>query len=105
LSPRGSGITGNPIVISSYGTNPAMPLINGNSDVVILTNQQYWEINNLELINPASTDVERRGIHLCAANYGLASHLHVSNYYIHDIHGKVDTSNGDQVAKRSGILH
>jgi hypothetical protein len=104
LSPRGSGINGNPIIVSSYGMNQTLPLINGNgnTDAVILSNQQYWEINNLEVINPASTDAERRGVHLCAANYGLASHLHVSNCYIHDIRGKVDTSNGDQVAKRSG---
>jgi hypothetical protein len=104
LSPRGSGINGNPIIISSYGTNQAMPLINGNgnTDAVILTNQQYWEINNLEVINPASTEAERRGIHLCAANHGLVGHLHISNCYIHNIRGRVDTSNGDQVAKRSG---
>jgi hypothetical protein len=104
LSPRGSGINGNPIIISSYGTNQTMPLINGNGnpDALILTNQQYWEINNLEVINPASTDAERRGIHLCAANFGTVNHLYVSNCYIHNIRGKVDTSNGDQVAKRSG---
>jgi len=104
LSPRGSGINGNPIIISSYGTNSARPLINGNgsTDAVILTNQQYWEINDLEVINPASTDAGRRGFHLCAADHGLVSHLHISNCYIHNIRGKVDTSNGDQVAKRSG---
>jgi hypothetical protein len=104
LSPLGSGDEGNPITISSYGTNQAMPLINGNgnTDALILTNQQYWEINGLEVINPASTDAERRGIHLCAANFGTVNHLYVSNCYIHNIHGKVDVSNGDQSAKRSG---
>jgi hypothetical protein len=104
LSPLGSGVSGNPIVISSYGTNSSLPLINGNgnTDAVILTNQQYWEINNLEVINPGPTDAERRGIHLCAANFGTVNHLYVSNCYVHNIHGKVDTSNGDQVAKRTG---
>src|SRR5579859_3075021 len=104
LSPLGSGTGGNPIVISSYGTNLSMPLINGNgnTDAVILTNQQYWEINNLEVINPASTDAERRGIHLCAADFGTVNHLYVSNCYVHNIRGKVDTSNGDLVAKRTG---
>ena len=104
LSPLGSGDEGYPITISSYGTNQAMPLINGNgnTDALILTNQQYWEINGLEVINPASTDAERRGIHLCAANFGTVNHLYVSNCYIHNIHGKVDVSNGDQTAKRSG---
>jgi hypothetical protein len=52
LSPLGSGATNSAIVISSYGTNAAMPIINGNSnaDAVILTNHEYWEINNLEAI-------------------------------------------------------
>lgn len=104
LSPLGSGTSPNPIVISSYGTNSSMPLINGNgnTDAVILTNQQFWEINNLEVINPASTDAERRGIHLCAANFGTVNHLYVSNCYVHNIRGKVDSSNGDLVAKRTG---
>src|SRR5450432_300999 len=81
LSPLGSGATNRAIVISSYGTNPALPIINGNgnADAVILTNQEYWEINNLEVINPGSIDAERRGIRLCAANFGIANHLYVSN--------------------------
>ena len=104
LNPRGSGTNGGPIVLSSYGTNPALPLINGNgnTDAVVFTNQQYWEINNLEIINPAAADAERRGLHLCAGNYGQVNHLYVSNCFVHNVRGKVDTSNGDIVAKRSG---
>ena len=104
MNPRGSGTNGNPIILSTYGTNAALPLINGNgnTDAVVLTNQQFWEINNLEVINPASSDGERRGIHLCAGNYGAVNHLYVSNCFVHNIRGKVDTSNGDIIAKRSG---
>jgi hypothetical protein len=52
LIPLGSGATNRAIVISSYGTNPALPIIhgNGNADAVTLTNQEYLEINNLEVI-------------------------------------------------------
>jgi hypothetical protein len=104
LSPLGSGETNNPIVISSYGMHRAMPIINGNgnTDAIILTNQQYWEICNLEVINPGSVDAERRGIHLCAANYGIVNHLHVTHCYIHNIRGKVDSRNGDALPKRTG---
>jgi hypothetical protein len=104
LSPLGSGATNRAIVISSYGTNPALPIINGNgnADAVILTNQEYWEINNLEVINPGSIDAERRGIRLCAANYGIVNHLYVSNCHVHNIRGKVDARNGDALAKRTG---
>lgn len=105
LAPLGSGTSGNPITINSYGTNAAMPIINGNGagDSVLLTNQQYWEINNLEVINPGSgTSTERRGIHLCAGNFGVVNHLYVSNCFVHNIAGRVDTSNGDLAAKRTG---
>ncbi len=105
LSPLGSGTSGNPIKLSSYGTNSSRPLINGNgaTDAVLLNNQQYWEISNLEVINPGSgTSTERRGIHLAAANFGVVNHLYVSNCFVHNICGRVDTSNGDLVAKRTG---
>ena len=105
MNPQGSGASGSPITLSNYGTNSALPLINGNgnTDALVLTNQQYWEINNLEVINPgADTTTERRGIHLCAANFGQVNHLYVSNCYVHNICGRVDTSNGDTVAKRTG---
>lgn len=105
LNPKGSGTSGNPIILSSYGTTVALPLINGNgnTDTLILTNQQYWEINNLEVINPGPTiTTERRGIHLCAANFGTVNHLYVSNCFVHNICGRVDISNSDSVAKHTG---
>ena len=110
LNPKGSGASGNPILLSTYGTNAAAPLVNGNgnTDALVLTNQQYWEISGLEVINPGSgTTTERRGIHLCAANLGTVNHLHVSNCYVHNICGRVDGTphagdNSDLVAKRTG---
>ncbi len=105
MNPKGSGVAGNPITLSDYGTNTTAPLINGNgnSDALVITNQQYWEISDLEVINPGSgTTTERRGIHLCAANYGQVNHLYVSNCFVHGVSGRVDTSNGDTVAKRTG---
>src|ERR1035441_5104561 len=32
LNPKGSGTSGNPIILSSYGTTVALPLINGNGN-------------------------------------------------------------------------
>jgi hypothetical protein len=51
LQPRGSGSSGSPITIDAYGTG-AQPVINGgmNTAGILLTNQQYWEINNLEIV-------------------------------------------------------
>ena len=105
MYPKGSGAANNPITLSDYGTNSALPLINGNgaADALVITNQSYWEISDLEVINPGSgTTTERRGIHLCAANFGQINHLYVSNCFVHNVSGRVDTSNGDIVAKRTG---
>jgi hypothetical protein len=104
LSPQGSGATNNPITISSYGTSSAMPLINGNGNTcaVALTNQPFWNIDNLEVMNPAAAQAERYGIHLVAEDYGTVNGLCVSNCYVHNICGLVDTDNGDNLAKRTG---
>ena len=103
LSPKGSGATNNPIVINSYGNGPK-PLIDGNAatDAVYLNNQEFWEINNLEVVNDATTDAERRGIHIAAANYGTVNHVHIKNCFIHKIRGRLSTSDGDSIAKRTG---
>jgi len=50
LAPRGSGAPNAPIVLDAYGTGP-QPVINGGTseEAVKLFDQQYWEINNLEI--------------------------------------------------------
>jgi hypothetical protein len=50
LTPRGSGTSNAAIVIDAYGTG-APPLIDGGSgeEALKLFNQQYWEVNNLEI--------------------------------------------------------
>jgi hypothetical protein len=50
LSPQGSGAAEASIVIDAYGSG-ASPVIDGGSaeEAVKLFNQQYWEINNLEI--------------------------------------------------------
>lgn len=105
LNPKGSGTTNNPIVIDMYGTG-SKPLIDAGTatgnGVVYLSNQQYWEINNLEITSTASNDADRRGVHLKISNTGTFNHLYVRNCYIHNIVGKAGTSDGDLTAKRTG---
>ena len=56
LHPLGSGVAGNPIVISKYGTGN-LPQINGNTatqhneNAVYLYNQQYIVLSNLDITN------------------------------------------------------
>ena len=110
LNPKGSGTAGNAIVIDRYGDGNK-PLIDGNGvngtgttggGAVFLYNQQYWEINHLEIVNDAVSDGERRGIHIAAANFGTVNHIHIKNCNIHDIRGRLSVTDGDLIAKRTG---
>lgn len=93
LHPLGSGASGNPIIIDMYNTGNK-PIINGNgaTNAVYLTGQSYWEINNLEVTNNASSEGTRRGIFLEAV--GTANHLYVKNCYIHNVRGNNDFNSG-----------
>ena len=104
LSPKGSGTSGNPVVIDQYGTGNK-PLIDGNgmtgTGVVYLYNQQYWEINNLEITNDAPTEGDRRGVRIEAKNFGTANHIYLRNLAIHNIKGTVGQGRSEK--RTSGI--
>ncbi|WP_304064405.1 DUF7594 domain-containing protein [Pedobacter glucosidilyticus] len=74
LYPKGSGTAANPIVIDAYGTG-ALPIINGNGikdasltdanhtgAALLLKNQSYWTVQNLEVTNPAKTTETDGGV-------------------------------------------
>lgn len=91
LQPKGSGISGSPIVIDMYGIGNK-PLINGNgtngSSGVSLLNQSYWEINNLEVTNTQITGGTSvlRGIAINNNNGTMAvNHVYIQNCYVHDV--------------------
>jgi hypothetical protein len=90
LHPRGSGSEDSPIVISSYGDGPA-PRIDAEGrygEALLLDNQQYWEVSNLELTNYGEErERYRYGVRITAANYGVMHHIYLSNLYIHDVNG------------------
>lgn len=102
LFPKGSGMAGSPIVIDMYGSGNK-PLIDGNgltgTGVVYLYNQQFWEINNLEITNNASAEGDRRGVRIEAENVGTLNHIYLQNLNIHNIKGSVGQTRND---KRTG---
>jgi hypothetical protein len=104
LKPQGSGNAANPIIVNRYG-GPAMPVINGGGiagqATVYLYNQEYWEINNLEIINDAGTSGDRRGVLVAAANAGVVDHIYLKNLFIHNIKGIV--GNDDAAKRTAGI--
>lgn len=104
LYPKGSGLAGWPVIIDMYGTG-SKPLIDGNgmtgTGVVYLYNQQYWEINNLEITNNAATEGDRRGVRVEAENYGTANHIYLKNLFVHNIKGSIGQNRSDK--RTSGI--
>lgn len=105
LWPKGSGAAGSPITIGKYGDGN-LPLIQGQGNVesvVYLFNQEHWEIGHLEITNYSSVPASkpRRGVHIAAQDYGLASgdtndlskisvlnHIRIHDLYIHDVNGE-----------------
>ena len=84
LYPKGSGSAISPIVIDKYGDG-SKPIFDGDgmtgTGVVYLYNQQYWEINNLEITNDAAIEGDRRGVRIEISNFKTANHIYLQNLY------------------------
>ncbi|MFG2472290.1 LamG-like jellyroll fold domain-containing protein [Streptomyces canus] len=104
LQPQGSGSSGSPIVMSSYGSGAA-PILNGGGAAasIYLKDQQYWTIQNLEITNPASSAALRSGIQLENDTSGILAGIHLLNNNIHDVKGLWTESAGVQPSQSSGI--
>jgi hypothetical protein len=89
LWPKGSGNPEHPIVVDKYGGDP-MPVINGSGlaeDALLLKNQEYWEIRNLEVTNTGTERALRRGVDIVAENVGELHHIYLQNLTVHDVNG------------------
>ncbi|HEV2350596.1 MAG TPA: right-handed parallel beta-helix repeat-containing protein [Terriglobia bacterium] len=99
LWPKGSGAEGKPITVDMYGGG-VRPVIQGAGlaeDAVLLKNQEYWEIQNLEITNTGNTAATRRGVHVAVENFGEAHHIYIRSLVIHDVNGS------DKVKQNGGI--
>ncbi len=90
LFPKGSGEKGAPIVIDMYGEGPKpVILADGLSDTIVtLYNQEYWEINNLEITSNNDKTVQY-AVNFVAEDYGTVDHIYIKNCYIRDIAGSI----------------
>lgn len=81
LAPLGSGSSsGSPIVIDAYGTG-AQPIIDGGTNIAALqlSNQQYWEINNLEIVHG-----DKYGVYVTHSFAGtIYNHIYLTNLNVH----------------------
>ena len=93
LRPRGSGAEGRPIRIGRYGQG-ALPHINQGKlpgNVFQLENQEFWEIEHLEVSGGApKPDQAAGGIHVLATTAGrVLKHIVIRNCVVRDIIGTV----------------
>jgi len=89
LWPKGSGTEQRPIVIDKFGGD-ALPVIEANGEAdeaVLLKNQEYWEINHLDVTNHGADPAFRWGVRLISENFGEMHHIYVRDLYVHDVNG------------------
>ena len=132
---NGSGTAAYPIIVDQYGTG-AKPRLNGdglataNQGVVYLYNQDYIEINNLEITNypvisPSTNPnsiffvgifengtnplgADRRGVMVAIKDKGVCNHIYLKNLNIHHIKGQLGNGQGTingAIPKRTGGIY
>ena len=91
LSPKGSGSKDAPILLTSYGEGN-LPIINGSgaSNAVSITNQDYWEISNIAVTNPASNIGRRNGVIATADDGKIHYGLSIHDVEVYDVAGQTN---------------
>jgi hypothetical protein len=108
LRPQGSGSEGRPIAIDMYGKGEK-PLIAAEGkfhEALLLKNQEYWEVANLQFTNTGPTrEPFRYGVRVMAWDYGTVHHVHLENLFVHDVNGsliKKDRGEGHGIVWENG---
>ncbi len=111
LMPQGSGSKEDGVIrMDKYGGD-ALPTINANGTlenrgaVIQLINQEYWEISNLSLTNPAtSTEGARVGVLVIGKEYGTLDHIYVTNCNINNVVSDISKSASSAKTEAGGEL-
>ena len=106
LWPKGSGSSQQPIHIGKYseGSKPQIQGQGSVEDTLLLKNQEFWEIEDLDISN-AAPDYKsiRRGVHIALDNFGDARHFVLRCLTVHDVSGRDDTKhNGGIILTSNG---
>ena len=86
LAPSGSGSAGSPIVVDAYGDGDA-PVIAGNgaAQAVLLLDQDYWTLQNLQVTNAAGSEGDRHGILVRATDSAVHRGIVLRNLLVRDV--------------------
>ncbi len=91
--------SGRPIVVAAYGSGsaPAIHAAGAFSATVLLQNQSYWQVGDLEITNrdPSNPLATRYGVYVLASNAGAVRNIVLRNLSVHDV-------NGDPAVKTCG---
>jgi hypothetical protein len=83
FSPQGSGTEGSPIRLTAYGQGPRPRIVATDQDreVLLLFNQEYWQIDSLDL-----SGADKYGIFV-SGDKGTMHHIYLKNLFVHDVWG------------------
>lgn len=103
LAPQGSGTEAAPIRMTAYGEGPRPRVIAGEADEesLRLFNQQYWDIDSLDLQGGRVYGI------FISGDKGILHHIHLSNLAVHDVLGneKMKSKDTGLVVLSSGNIH
>jgi hypothetical protein len=94
FSPHGSGTDKAPIHLTAYGHGPRPRIIATAADrqALLLFNQQYWEIDSLDVSGSSKYGI------FVSGDKGTMDHIYLKNLYVHDVQG------GDLKNKDNGLV-
>ncbi|MGB7549260.1 MAG: right-handed parallel beta-helix repeat-containing protein [Terracidiphilus sp.] len=83
FSPQGSGTQKRLIRLTAYGQGPRPRIIASASDrqILLLFNQEYWQIDSLDLSGGNTYGV------FVSGDKGTLHHIYLRNLYVHDVMG------------------
>ena len=83
FSPQGSGAEGSPIRLTAYGQGPRPRIVASDKDrqVLFLFNQEYWQIDSLDL-----SGANKYGIFV-SGDKGTMHHIYLKNILVHNVQG------------------
>ena len=105
---QGSGTESSPIIVDMYGEGDK-PLVAAEGkypEALLVENQDYLEINNLQLTNAgAAREPKRYGVRVRAWDHGTMRHIHLKSLVVRDVNGslvKRDNAEGHGIVWERG---
>lgn len=94
FAPLGSGTKVAQIRLTAYGDGPRPRITASKSDrqVLLLSNQQYWQVDSLDLSGASTYGI------LVTGDKGVLHHIYLKNLSVHDVHG------GEMKNKDNGLV-